>query len=139
MWTGQAWPQTQSNESAWRPSPGVRGSRGSARLLCQLTIEIGVMAPQMLSLPAWYRGQGEKRSSPAHKNLFSGWLLGQVVSDKALGSPGGFAWTVDADVRAWSNMALSDPLVVSVPSCFPEHTLVIPKYYGPSIFPLSST
>ena len=76
----------QSSESAWWPGPGMRGFCGSAGLLFQLTVGIWVMTPEMPSLPVLCRGQEEKRS-PASKNLCSECFLGQVVPDRAPGSP----------------------------------------------------
>lgn len=70
--------------------------------------------------------------------MFSRWLLSQLVPDRALEFPGGLAWTVDADFRAQSSVALNDPLGVSVLSYFLKLVLVIPKSDGPVVFAPSS-
>lgn len=55
---------TQASESAQQPGPGMRDCSGLAGLPFQLAVGIGVMTPQMLSLPVLCPGKGENIGQP---------------------------------------------------------------------------
>lgn len=121
---------TQSSDSTGQPSPVAQG----LRRLCKAAVPAlcwdpggggslpGGWAPCRFSLQALCR-EHRGTCSPASRTLFSRWLLGQVVSERAQRNfPRGFTWLVDADFRVHWGVVLHGPLSFVVPSCFPGPT-----------------